>query len=181
MNLETALNLLIYIAMPFVIGCIITIYTDSNHWYYSKLRLWFTHKRKYYRNYSFKKKFLYNYSNKPTIAARRLIKGYFKHQQYHQGPYNPFNYIRSVGAKVKRNELIINIVTDRPGLFIGKGGKSFDSITAYILNSHYYINNKFYKLNIILEESQYWPETYEEIEEYDKEYARQYFEDINNL
>jgi hypothetical protein len=153
----------------YIVGSEITYKVKS-----SKMKRWFKRQIRYYKNHSFKKKFVYNRASKPTIAARRLIKGYFKYR-FEVDFYNPFHYIISVGAEVRRNELIINVVTERPGLFMGQGGNTYSAIEAYILNSHYYTHNKFLKLNLRLEESNYWPETFEDM------FERETYSDYDEL
>lgn len=150
-----------------------------------KISSWWRRIKKYYKNYTFKNRYLYTHASSATIAARRLIKGYFKHSFNPREEFgfnlNPFNYIISVTAKIRRNELTIKVITDKPGLFIGKGGKSHDAIIVYILMSDYYLHSKFSKLNIRIEESNYWPETYEEIRERDEEFSKEYDRDMNNF
>lgn len=62
--------------------------------------------------------------------------------------------ITSVGAAEKENKIIITITLCRPGLFIGKSGKSIDALTLYL--------NKFFdkEIKFKIEEEKMWNNTF---------------------
>lgn len=127
----------------------------------SKKASLFNRKRIY--NYWFKRKYWYKNSSKATIAARRLIQGYFRFRFDKSELWNPLDSIIAIKAKIRSNVFIITVITDKPLLFIGKGGETWDEVDKYILHSNYYKHSKFSKLRIKVKESRYWPETFEEL------------------
>lgn len=122
----------------------------------------------------FKEKYCYHRYDEHTIAARRLLRGFYQKDNYENQSY--FWYFREVFATVTDNVLTIHIFTDRPGLFIGKGGRHIDAFEEYVINSHYFHIKEFNELKINLQETDYWPSSYETIDamfdndQYDWEY-----------
>lgn len=146
---------------------VLPIIEKVTNWYHVKLNAYIDWKqRKFVKKRSFKKKYCHEYSNDSTIAARKLLRGYFYVFYDHSKMYNPFDHIISVGAKIRSNKLIIQVVTDDAELFVGRTGETWDALTNYILSSDWYKYEKLGGMKLRVFESSYWPKSFEE-DDYD--------------
>lgn len=161
-----------------------------------KLRMkWLSFKRKYFplNKYFFKRKYFYKYQSDATIAARRLIVGFYEigviraHTPFadildREVKQSLLRFIIDVSGKIKGNILYITVITDRPGILIGKGGRSYDEMIKFCKETYYFMNNKLIDLKIHIEESQYWPPTFQNLREleYEDSHDQQDYEDTFN-
>lgn len=123
----------------------------------------------------FKNKYFWSNANKNTIVARRMFIGYCRMMNI-DGKFG----VIAVDAEIKNNQFLITIITDKPGWFIGKRGINIDNFESYCKTIFMQETGKRVNIKLNLLESNYWPESFEELEELNKEYEDQYFEDINN-
>lgn len=142
---------------------VVPLLVKLNNWYNTQLSIYIYWKqRRFAKKRSFKKKYCFTYSNEATIAARRLIRGYFQLFYDHSEIYNPFDYIISTDAKIRSNKLIIRVITDNAELFMGTRGQTWDALISHIISSDWYKYEKLSGMKLRVFESSYWPLSFEE-------------------
>ena len=114
------------------------------------------------QTYLFNKVYSYEYASRETIAARKLVKGYFgENSEY---PFS-FHLIRGVTGTVHKDAFIIRLIVDDAYKFAGQNYFWIDRFQDYVIRSSYFTYKKYPRFHVILKESKYWPTSYEKDEE----------------
>lgn len=96
--------------------------------------------------------------NKFKIAFKTFFEGAYGIDQIYDTPMSILNFgITNLKFDFPNNDMVITITLERPGMLIGKGGHTIDSLTKHL--NEWSFENDFENVKINIVESKLWEQT----------------------